>query len=179
VSHTTIANYLSVLEETFVLHVLRPFNSHKSSEIVAAPKVYMFDTGFVCYYRGLYGVTPKEAGFLWEHYVLNELQARLQLRNICYWRDKQGHEIDFIIKRRGLPPVAIEAKWRNRDFDFNNMKVFKRQYPDAQVFVVTSDLTETKIEKFSGVSVKFIGLSGLLRYLCARGGGGLQGKDMG
>lgn len=52
VSRTTIANYLAVLEATFVVHVLRPFSQHRATEIASAPKVYGFDTGFVCYCRG-------------------------------------------------------------------------------------------------------------------------------
>ena len=46
VSRPTISNYLSVLEATYVIHVIRPFSTHKATEIVAAPKVYAFDTGF-------------------------------------------------------------------------------------------------------------------------------------
>ena len=34
---------------------------------------------------------------LWEHYVLNELRAGLQRRDLRYWRDKQGHEVDFVV----------------------------------------------------------------------------------
>jgi predicted AAA+ superfamily ATPase len=45
VSRTTIANYLSVLETTLVAHVIRPYSTGKTAEIVAAPKVYAFDTG--------------------------------------------------------------------------------------------------------------------------------------
>ena len=52
VSRTTIGNYLKVLEATFVAHVIRPFSTHRPTEIVSAPKVYGFDTGFVAYYRG-------------------------------------------------------------------------------------------------------------------------------
>ena len=40
VSRTTISNYLSVLEATYVVNVIRPFHTHKATEIVAAPKVY-------------------------------------------------------------------------------------------------------------------------------------------
>jgi len=47
VSRTTINNYLRVLEATFVVHVVRPFSTHRPTEIVSAPKVYGFDTGFV------------------------------------------------------------------------------------------------------------------------------------
>jgi predicted AAA+ superfamily ATPase len=44
VSRPTITNYLCVLEATFVAHVIRPFSTRRPTEIVAAPKVYGFDT---------------------------------------------------------------------------------------------------------------------------------------
>ena len=92
-------------------HVIRPYSSHRSTEIVAAPKVYGFDTGFVCYHRGWLTLRSEDLGQLWEHFVLNELMAHLQSRNIHYWREKRGHEVDFILARRGADPIAIECKW--------------------------------------------------------------------
>lgn len=165
VSHTTIANYLRVLEETYVVHVLRPFSSYKSSEIVSAPKAYMFDTGFVCYYRGAHNLKASEMGFMWEHYVLNELHAHLQTRQIRYWRDKQGHEVDFIVERKGLAPVIIEAKWSSRDFKHPGLKAFMNQYPNARAFVVTSDLSYSSTKKIDGIPIVFTGLSGLIKHL--------------
>ncbi len=47
---------------------------------------------------------------MWEHFVLNELQSKLQLRTLFYWRDKRGHEVDFILKARSQEPTAIECK---------------------------------------------------------------------
>jgi predicted AAA+ superfamily ATPase len=41
-----------------------------------------------------------DLGLLWEHYVLNELHAQLQTRRLNYWRDRQGHEVDFVLARR-------------------------------------------------------------------------------
>ena len=41
-----------MLEATFIAHVIKPFSSHRPTEIVSAPKVYGFDTGFICYYKG-------------------------------------------------------------------------------------------------------------------------------
>lgn len=52
ISRTSTSNYLNVLEATFGAHVIRPFSTHRPTEIVSAPKVYGFDTGFVAYYRG-------------------------------------------------------------------------------------------------------------------------------
>src|SRR3989338_2005100 len=94
VSRTTITNYLKVLEATFVAHVIHPFSFHRPTEIISAPKIYGFDTGFVCYYRGWHQLREEDLGILWEHYVLNEIQARLHTRRIHYWRDKRGHEMD-------------------------------------------------------------------------------------
>ena len=82
VSRTTISNYLKVLESTFVVHIVRPFTTHKITEIVSAPKVYGFDTGFICYHRGIIALRLEDYGFLWEHFVLNELHSQLQTKNI-------------------------------------------------------------------------------------------------
>ena len=65
VSRPTIANYLNVLEATFVAHVVRPFSLRKPTEIISAPKVYGFDTGFICYYRGWLELRHEDLGILW------------------------------------------------------------------------------------------------------------------
>ena len=116
VSRPTIMNYLKILEATFIVHLVRPFSTNPKTEIVSAPKVYAFDTGFVCYYKGWYDLRREDMGYLWEHYVLNELHAHLQSRDIRYWRDKRKHEVDFVLKKRGQAPIAIECKWSASDF---------------------------------------------------------------
>lgn len=138
VSCQTIMNYLAVLESTYLIHVLRPFSTHRATEIVAAPKVYTFDTGFVCYYRGWTSPRQEDLGLLWEHMVLNELQAHLQTRRIGYWRDKRGHEIDLVLARQGQSPLALECKWSADDVDLVNLKAFAHQYPKAEIRSVTT-----------------------------------------
>lgn len=155
VSRPTITNYLKVTEATHVAHIIRPFSSRRHSEIVSAPKVYAFDTGFVCYHRGWNELHKEELGLLWEHFVLNELHAHLQRREILYWRDKQGHEVDFIVLQRGKPPLAIEAKWSIRNFDALNLKIFLKHYPDARAFVVASDVKKPFSQKIEGCTVEF------------------------
>jgi predicted AAA+ superfamily ATPase len=115
VSRTTISNYLTVLEATFIVHVIRPFSSYKPTEIISAPKVYAFDTGFACYYRGWHELRNEDLGHLWEHLVLNEIHAYTQSHRILYWRDKRGHEIDFILSSKS--PFVIECKWSASDFN--------------------------------------------------------------
>jgi len=174
VSRTTISNYLAVLEATFVVHVLRPFSTHRPTEIVSAPKVYAFDTGFMCYHRGWNALRREDLGLLWEHFVLNEVHGQLQIRQINYWRDKRGHEIDFVISQRQQPPIAIECKWSASDFDSSGVKAFRRQYPKGNTYVVASDVERSYRRSYDGTEVRFVGLAGLMKALAplmARGKG--------
>jgi len=168
VSRSTITNYLRVLEQTFVAHIIRPFSSRRKTEIVNAPKVYGFDTGFVCYYRGWHELRQQDMGHLWEHFVLNELHANLQTHQIYYWRDKRGHEIDFILTRRGYTPIAIECKWTSKNFDKKNLIAFWKQYPKATIFIVSNDVDRAFTKEVNGMKVRFINLADLLRHLITK-----------
>lgn len=165
VSRTTIANYLSVLDATYVVHIVRPFSSSKSAEVISAPKVYGFDTGFICYYKGWSDLRREDLGLLWEHYALNEMQGRLQMRDVMYWRDKRGHEIDFVVAGRGRPPVAIECKWSAAEFDPSNLKRFRERYPEGDSLVAAADVEKTFTRNFNGLDVKFLNLQGLIDAL--------------
>lgn len=164
VSRTTIAGYLRILEDTLVAHVVRPYSTRRATEIVAAPKVYGFDTGFVCLFKGWDRLRDEDRGALWEHYVLNECLGRLQKRNVRYWRDKHGHEVDFVIADRGKL-TAVECKWRADGFDPRNLRAFRNAYPAGDNFVVTSDTARSYVREDRGVRLRFVGLAELVRRL--------------
>ena len=160
VSRTTISNYLTVLEATFIVHVIRPFSSYKPTEIISAPKVYAFDTGFACYYRGWHKLRNEDLGHLWEHLVLNEIHAYTQSHRILYWRDKRGHEIDFILSSKS--PFVIECKWSASDFNPVNIIAFRRQYPEGKNFVVSNDIDRSFTRTYNDIVIKFVSLKGLI-----------------
>jgi predicted AAA+ superfamily ATPase len=165
VSRTTIANYLKVLEATFVAHMIRPFSSHRPSEIVSAPRVYAFDTGFVCYYRGWQELRQQDLGELWEHFVLNEIMAQLQSRHVFYWRDKRGHEIDFVLSLRRQEPLAIECKWSADAFEGANLQAFRRVYPKGENVVVAHDVDRSFRRSYGGNIVHFESLPSFVARL--------------
>ena len=157
-SRPTITKYLGILEATHVATVVRPFTTRRAAEIVAAPRVYGFDTGFVVHYRGWRELRDVDIGILWEHFVLNELMTRLDLDRIHYWRDKRGHEVDFIIARPGRDPIAVECKWsRARAHELGGVAAFRRAYPGGDNFVVTSERTGPL--PVSGAGVRALALS--------------------
>jgi predicted AAA+ superfamily ATPase len=166
VSRPTISTYLGVLETTSVATVVRPFSTRRATEIVSAPRVYGFDTGFVRHFRGLSDRRSEDLGQLWEHYVLNELSARLPDADIRYWRTKQHAEVDFVIVRRGLSPVAVECKWSSQNVgSLAGVRAFRTAYPDGENFVVSADVADGFTRMVSGQKVSFVGLPGLLRSL--------------
>lgn len=164
-SRATIQNYLRVLEDTFIVHLLRPFHSARANEIIAAPKVYAFDTGFVCHYRGWKELRSEDKGVLWEHFVLNELLARLQYRTFSYWRDKQKHEIDIILDRPHKPPIAIECKWKAANFNDANIAPFIKAYPHAKIFVITTDTPRPYTKRCAGTTIFFTNLEDCVTQL--------------
>jgi len=48
-----------------------------------------------------------------------------------YWRDKRGHEVDFVIATQRKRPAAIECKWSANNFDPTNLIAFRYQHPEG------------------------------------------------
>jgi uncharacterized protein len=70
ISRPTVMNWLEVYQATQTIHLLKPFAGGGRSEIVAQPRVYGFDTGFVAHARGWDTLRADDCGMLWEHLVL-------------------------------------------------------------------------------------------------------------
>ncbi len=171
VSRATIANYLKVVEATFVAHVIRPFSTHRPTEIVSAPKVYAFDTGFSCYYRGWHELRGEDLGTLWEHFVLNEVMAHSQTRQVFYWRDKRAHEVDLVWAPRGAKPLAVECKWSADEFEVAGIAALRRQYPQGDNVVVTQDVDRPFVRNYGDLKVHFEALSSLVKRIAGAGRG--------
>jgi predicted AAA+ superfamily ATPase len=164
-SRPTIQNYLGVLEATSAVTVVRPYHTRRSVEILAAPKVYGFDTGFVCAFRGWRELRREDLGVLWEHYVLNEIRSLRPDLSVRYWRDKQQHEVDFVLAPPGAPPLALECKWSAASFEPGPLRSFRRKYPQGANLVVTADAGAGFEREMAGLRVRFLGLADLAQSL--------------
>lgn len=173
VSRQTIANYLEILEETLVVSVVRPYSTYKPTEIVSAPKVYGMDTGFVCFAKGWQMLRPEDFGFMWEHCILNEIQGHLQARKVNYWRDKQGREIDFIVKGKGAILTAIECKLTSFIDDMalakigKNFEAFRKLYPDGENLIVASNIDRSFQKKYGEIVLNFVSVQEFIERLKA------------
>jgi len=118
---STAKEWLSILEASFQIYLLRPYFNNISKRQIKTPKLYFLDTGLVCYLTGWHNseVTSQGAmaGNLLENYVIVEIIKSYWHRGleapIWLWRTKDGYEVDLIIEESGqLFPVEIKMSMR-------------------------------------------------------------------
>lgn len=118
VDHKTISAWISVLESSFLIFLLKPHHQNFNKRLVKMPKLYFYDTGLVCSLLGLQHAEQLNQyplrGELFENYIISELvkeNLHQGLANHFYfWRDHTGNEIDLIIDDAGkLYPVEIKS----------------------------------------------------------------------
>ena len=118
VSVPTIASWLSVLETTAQILIVPPFFENLGKRLIKSPKVYVADSGMACFLLGIESEAEFEkspfAGALFEGFIAGELmkaQANAgRRREIYYFRDQQGLEVDFLVPNRNSTIRLIEAK---------------------------------------------------------------------
>ena len=118
VSVPTVAQWLGVLETTAQLLIVPPFYENLGKRLIKSPKVYFADSGLACHLLGI--ETPGELarspflGALFEGFIAAEI-AKGQVnagrrRELYYFRDEQGLEVDFLMPGRGGSVALVECK---------------------------------------------------------------------
>lgn len=118
------------------------------------PKAYGFDTGFVSFVRGWDPLRPEDLGILWEHLVLEHLQAFAPDVPIRYWRDRSGREVDFVLVRSRDRVDAVECKWNPTAFEAGGLSAFRRLHPNGRNFLVTPAGVPAFTTEYEGVEVR-------------------------
>ena len=154
ITRPTVESHISALQITNAITLVRPFHGGGQRELVKQPKMYAFDTGFVSYARGWDPLRAEYYGVLWEHMVLEQLQARFPDTPVHYWRDKQDREVDFILAHRRDEVDAIECKWNSDSFDSTALKRFRQFHPKGRNFLVTPSATPAYVKRFGELEAK-------------------------
>jgi len=113
----TAKAWLSVLEATYQVLVLRPYFANIGKRLVKTPKVFFTDVGTLCYLSGLkdpaHAAAGPLGGAIMETAVLSEIVKTLMHRgldpSVYFWRTSVGSEVDFLIEF-GIKLVPVEVK---------------------------------------------------------------------
>jgi predicted AAA+ superfamily ATPase len=141
VSATTLKQWLSILEASFVVFRLHPYYRNFGKRLVKSPKVYFTEPGLACWLLGI--ESPAEAardplhGNLFENLVVAEaFKARLNAGReprLYFWQDSHRNEVDLVYERqRTLIPIEIKSAMTWHSDLATNLLKFKRGVPDAQ-----------------------------------------------
>jgi len=118
VSSTTLKEWLSVLEASFIIFKLAPYFENFGKRVIKSPKIYFVDCGLLCYLLNIENpMTLKRdplIGNIFENFVFLEcMKARLNqglLPNIYFYRDSNGNEVDLVYKfGHQLIPIEIKS----------------------------------------------------------------------
>ncbi len=117
ISHNTVKQWISVLEESYIVRLVRPYHANVNKRLVKSPKLYFLDTALVCFLLGIHSATQVEAhplrGALFESFAFSELLKAEYNRalndRLYFYRDQRGLEIDFVLDY-GSKCEALEVK---------------------------------------------------------------------
>ncbi len=126
VDQTTVSRWLSILQASYVVDLLKPHFENFSKRIVKSPKLYFTDTGLLCHLLGIR--SPEDLrnhplrGSIFETFVVSEMR-KLYLHHgkrppLYFWRDSNGREVDLLVDvgKRRIPVEIKSAQTVTRDF---------------------------------------------------------------
>ena len=129
VSRPTIYNYLSFLEGTYFLNLVRPFSKSKDIEIRKVPKVYLCDSGLANHFAKL------NEGLLFENNIFQNLRIKGEVN---YYQRKSGLEIDFILDKN----QAFEVKINPRETDLKKIRKVSRELGLKEFKIISKNYSQ-------------------------------------
>jgi len=130
----TVENYLFILENTYIIKLVKPYHKNIRSELFKMPKIFFYDSGLM-QMLWLKQLQKEIIGQTLETAVFSDLVKKYGKNNILYWRTTDKKEIDFILndKNKLLP---IEVKLNSNRFDKTAINYFCSKYGVKKYAVV-------------------------------------------
>ena len=161
VSSTTLGEWLSVLEASFIIFRLKPYHENFGKRIVKSPKLYFTDVGLAAYLLGINEIEQVSRdplmGNLFENLVILEaLKTRMNRGmepNLYFYRDANQKEIDLLYKNRNmLIPVEIKAAMTYHKSLHNNIIYFNKITGGDKGYLIYAGENEYKKSDISVVN---------------------------
>jgi uncharacterized protein len=135
VSHTTVQEWLSLLEASYIIFLLKPWYRNISRRLIKSPKMYFYDVGLAAYLLGMESEIHVSRdplrGNLFENLALMEAIKyrfnRGRKNAVTFYRDSRGNEVDMILESgREVFPLEVKAGATIADDFFKGLKHFSR-----------------------------------------------------
>ncbi len=118
ISVPTVSEWLNLLEATHQIVVVPPFFENFGKRLIKSPKIYFTDNGLAVYLLGIESARALArstfSGFIFENFIASEIvKAQLNAgkrKELYYFRDRPGLEVDFVVPIGDKKLVLFEAK---------------------------------------------------------------------
>jgi predicted AAA+ superfamily ATPase len=136
VSPITIAKWIEIFERMYLVFIVRPYSKKLPRALVKPFKVYFFDNADVI----------EEEGSRFENLVASHLLKKCHFLQdytgekweLCFFRDKEKHEVDFVLVREGKVEKIIEAKWSDKNPSASLLYLANKLNPHAAIQIVAN-----------------------------------------
>lgn len=134
ISHKTASGWLDAAERLYAIFRLAPFGSPVIRAVRKQQKHYHLDWTLPP------GDGPRFENFVachllkWVHWRQDIEGEDLELR---YLRDRDGHEVDFVVTDRGEPRLLVECKWSDARVE-RGLRYFSRRFPQAAAWQISA-----------------------------------------
>ena len=154
-----IKHYISILEETYVASLLKPFSANKISEIKKNPKVYFIDLGL----RNYIIENFQDLSFrpdlvqIAENAVFSNFKFYQEENgySIKYWRTLGKAEVDFILEKKGeIIPVEVKYSFFKKPKISRGFRSFISEYKPKRAVILNKNFYREL--KINSTLIKFI-----------------------
>jgi predicted AAA+ superfamily ATPase len=134
ISVPTTYAWLSLLESSYVLFLLKPYHNNFNKRLTKSPKLYFYDTGLASSLLGLESAeqlsTHYLRGELFENMVVSEIVKKHFFEGkepqIYFWRDSNGNEVDLLLETAGtLQAIEIKSSATMKNDFFAGLEHFQ------------------------------------------------------
>ena len=135
ISHSTARSWITLLEASYIVFLLRPWHANISKRLIKSPKLYFYDVGLAAFLLGLEteihtSRDPLRGNLLENLVVMEALKYRYNLgrrSNLFFYRSSDGNEVDLIMENcRNITAIEIKAGATiNPDF-FKGLRNFQK-----------------------------------------------------
>ena len=134
VSHKTVANWLNIIEQLYAIIRLAPFGTPKIRAVKKEQKHYHYDWTVIKEESIRFENMVAIHLLKWVHFQQDTLGKDTEL---CYFRDIDGREVDFVLLEDGVPVKFIECKWNDSDIS-KGLKYLKVRFPETEAWQVSA-----------------------------------------
>jgi uncharacterized protein len=138
VSASTVSNWLSILESSYIIYFLQPYYQNFEKRTVKTPKLYFYDTGLLCHLLGIRDGAAlqlsSQVGSVFENFVVNEKYKKAYHKgediSLYFLRDSNDVEIDIVEEINHNTVLFHEIK-SSATFNTNHAKNLNKFHNDA------------------------------------------------